>query len=137
MSLSDLNFRHFWKALKYNSSQTARKKTRASLLVACFLKRNINIPPPRLGSLQQYPRGLDIDLAQVIAALLIELGDLYLASSAGKLVLSTLSTVAEMERDLLVEQTNAGLARARAVGKKLGRLPETYATDFFSRQNAI
>ena len=73
----------------------------------------------------------------MIAALLIELGDLYLASSAGKLVLSTLSTVAEMERDLLVEQTNAGLARARAVGKKLGRLPETYATDFFSRQNAI
>jgi len=74
---------------------------------------------------------LDIDPAQVIAALLIELGDLYLASSAGKLVLSTLSTVAEMERDLLVERTNAGLARARAVGKPLGRLPETYTTDIF------
>jgi DNA invertase Pin-like site-specific DNA recombinase len=44
-----------------------------------------------------------------------------LASSAGKLVLSTLSAVAEMERDLLVERTNAGLARARAEGKTLGR----------------
>jgi len=74
---------------------------------------------------------LDIDPAQVIAALLIELGDLYLASSAGKLVLSTLSAVAEMQRDLLVERTNAGLARARAEGKPLGRLPETYATVFF------
>jgi putative DNA-invertase from lambdoid prophage Rac len=74
---------------------------------------------------------LGIDLAQVIAALLIELGDLYLASSAGKLVLSTRSAVAEMERDLLVERTNSCLARARAEGKPLGRLPETYTTDIF------
>ena len=35
--------------------------------------------------------------------------------------MSTLSAVAEMERDLLVERTNAGLARARAEGKTLGR----------------
>lgn len=54
----------------------------------------------------------------------LQLGDLDLASSAGKLVLSTLSAVAEMERDLLVERTNAGLARARAEGKTLGR-PKT------------
>jgi len=47
--------------------------------------------------------------------------ELLVASSAGKLVLSTLSAVAEMERDLLVERTNAGLARARAEGKILGR----------------
>ena len=55
------------------------------------------------------------------AVRVLQLGDLDLASSAGKLVLSTLSAVAEMERDLLVERTNAGLARARAEGKKLGR----------------
>ena len=43
----------------------------------------------------------------------LQLGALDLASSAGKLVLATLAAVAEMERDLLVERTHAGLARAR------------------------
>lgn len=55
------------------------------------------------------------------AVRVLQLGDLDLASSTGKMVLSTLSAVAEMERDLLVERTNAGLARARAEGKTLGR----------------
>ena len=31
------------------------------------------------------------------------------------------AAVAEMERDLLIERTNAGLARARRDGKQLGR----------------
>ena len=51
----------------------------------------------------------------------LQLGDLDLTSSAGKLVLSTLAAVAEMERDLLVERTRAGLARAKKDGQKLGR----------------
>lgn len=51
----------------------------------------------------------------------LQLGDLDLTSSAGKLVLSTLAAVAEMERDILIERTNAGLARAKAEGKRLGR----------------
>jgi len=51
----------------------------------------------------------------------LQLGGLDLASPAGKLVMSTLAAVAEMERDLLVERTNAGLARARRDGKRLGR----------------
>lgn len=51
----------------------------------------------------------------------LQLGDLDLTSSAGKLVLSTLAAVAEMERDILVERTNAGIARAKAEGKILGR----------------
>ena len=36
-----------------------------------------------------------------------------------------LSAVAEMERDLLVERTQAGLARAKAEGKILGRPSKT------------
>jgi DNA invertase Pin-like site-specific DNA recombinase len=55
------------------------------------------------------------------AVVVLQLGGLDLASSAGKLVMATLSAVAEMERDLLVERTHAGLARARAQGKHLGR----------------
>ncbi len=55
------------------------------------------------------------------AVKVLQLGELDLTSSAGKMVLSTLSAVAEMERDILVERTKAGIARARAEGKQLGR----------------
>jgi putative DNA-invertase from lambdoid prophage Rac len=51
----------------------------------------------------------------------LQLGDLDLTSTSGKLVMTTLAAVAEMERDILVERTLAGLARARAEGKHLGR----------------
>lgn len=53
------------------------------------------------------------------------LGDVDLTSSTGKLMLAMLSAVAEMERDLLVERTKAGLAKAKAEGKKFGRKPLT------------
>jgi len=53
-----------------------------------------------------------------------QLGSTDLASPAGKLLLSMLAAVAEMERDLLVERTQAGLVRAKAEGKVLGRPPK-------------
>lgn len=53
----------------------------------------------------------------------LQLGDLDLTASAGKIVLATLAAVAEIERDLLIERTNAGLARAKKEGKRLGRPP--------------
>lgn len=56
-----------------------------------------------------------------IKVIVLQLGDTDLASAAGKLLLSMLAAVAEMERDLLVERTQAGLARAKAEGKTLGR----------------
>lgn len=37
------------------------------------------------------------------------------------MTMSVLSAVAEFERDLLIERTQAGIARARAEGKALGR----------------
>jgi len=51
----------------------------------------------------------------------LALGGADLTSAAGKMVMSVLSAVAEFERDLLVERTQSGLARARAEGKKPGR----------------
>ncbi|MDT1862730.1 recombinase family protein, partial [Acinetobacter baumannii] len=60
-----------------------------------------------------------------IKVVVLQLGDLDLTSSAGKMMLTMLSAVAEMERDLLVERTHAGLARAKAEGKTLGRTPKT------------
>src|SRR5215216_6551278 len=52
----------------------------------------------------------------------LALGGVDLASSTGKLTMSVLNAVAEFERDLLVERTQAGLSRAKAEGKTLGRL---------------
>lgn len=40
-------------------------------------------------------------------------------------MLTMLAAVAERERDLLVERTQAGLARAKAEGKTLGRPART------------
>ena len=60
-----------------------------------------------------------------IEVVVLQLGKLDLTSAAGKLMLTMLSAVAEMERDLLVERTHAGLERAKAEGKKLGRTPKT------------
>ena len=60
-----------------------------------------------------------------IKVIVLQLGTTDLTSSAGKLLLSMLAAVAEMERDLLVERTQAGLARAKAEGKTLGRRPKT------------
>lgn len=51
----------------------------------------------------------------------LALGGMDLTSAAGKMTMSVLSAVAEFERDLLIERTEAGLARAKAEGKRLGR----------------
>lgn len=63
--------------------------------------------------------------ARKIEVIVLQLGKLDLTSSAGKLMLTMLAAIAEMERDLLVERTQAGLARAKAEGKTLGRPPKT------------
>ena len=44
-----------------------------------------------------------------------------LASSTGKLTMHVINALAEFERDLLTERTQAGLNRAKAEGKTLGR----------------
>lgn len=60
-----------------------------------------------------------------IEVVVLQLGKLDLGSSAGKLMLTMLAAVATMERDLLVERTQSGLARAKAEGRVLGRPPKT------------
>lgn len=60
-----------------------------------------------------------------IKVIVHQLGNTDLTSPAGKLLLSMLAAVAEMERDLLVERTQAGLQRAKAEGKVLGRPSKT------------
>ena len=51
----------------------------------------------------------------------LALGGADLTSAAGKMTMQVIAAVAEFERDLLIERTQAGLERARADGKVIGR----------------
>jgi putative DNA-invertase from lambdoid prophage Rac len=51
----------------------------------------------------------------------LALGGVDLTSPAGKMTMGVINAVAEFERDLLIERTNAGLDRAKAEGATLGR----------------
>ncbi len=58
----------------------------------------------------------------------LALGGVDLTSPAGKMTMGVIAAVAEFERDLLVERTQSGLARAKAQGKTLGR-PQALSSD--------
>lgn len=51
----------------------------------------------------------------------LALGGVDLTSPAGKMTMGVIGAVAEFERDLLIERTKAGLARAKTEGKRVGR----------------
>jgi putative DNA-invertase from lambdoid prophage Rac len=51
----------------------------------------------------------------------LALGGADLTSAAGRMTMQVINAVAQFERDLLIERTNSGLARAKASGEKLGR----------------
>lgn len=58
----------------------------------------------------------------------LALGGVDLTSPAGKMTMGVIAAVAEFERDLLIERTQSGLARAKAAGKVLGR-PSVLSSD--------
>ena len=70
-----------------------------------------------------------IDVSQTVAKLeaigirvhCLALGGVDLTSSAGKMTMGVINTVAQFERDLLIERTQSGLERAKSNGKILGR----------------
>ena len=66
--------------------------------------------------------------ADMVRVHCLALGGVDLTSAAGKMTMSVINAVAEFERDLLVERTQAGLKRAKAEGKVLGR-PRALSTD--------
>jgi len=51
------------------------------------------------------------------------------STPSGRAMFGMLSVFAEFERAMIVERVNAGLARARASGKRLGRRPVPKATE--------
>lgn len=64
--------------------------------------------------------------ARKISVVVLQLGKLDLASAAGKMMLTMLAAVAEMERDLLVERTQSGLARCQKRRQDAGAPIENY-----------
>ena len=59
------------------------------------------------------------------------------STPAGRLQRNMLAALAEFERELILERTRAGIARARALGKKFGaprRIPESVAREVLSRR---
>jgi putative DNA-invertase from lambdoid prophage Rac len=58
----------------------------------------------------------------------LALGGADLTSPAGKMTMQVINAVAEFERDLLIERTNAGISRAKVEGKKFGR-PSALSAD--------
>lgn len=59
--------------------------------------------------------------ASGVRVVCLALGGVDLTSAAGKMTMGVLAAVSQFERDLLIERTQAGLARAKAEGKALGR----------------
>ena len=76
----------------------------------------------RLGRNAMDVRGtVDRLAAEGIRVHCLALGGVDLTSPAGKMTMGVIAAVAEFERDLLIERTQAGLSRAKASGKTLGR----------------
>ncbi|HWR76427.1 MAG TPA: recombinase family protein [Thiobacillus sp.] len=63
--------------------------------------------------------------ARGVRLIVLQLGNLDLTSKPGALMVKMLAAVADFERDLIIERTQAGLARAKAEGKRLGRPTKT------------
>ena len=60
------------------------------------------------------------------------------STPAGRLQRNMLAALAEFERELILERTLAGVARARALGKKFGaprRIPESVAREIRARRD--
>lgn len=94
----------------------------------------------RLGrSMQDVLATIEMLSLDGIKVVCLNLGAVDLTSSSGKLQLGVLAAVAQFERDLLVERTQAGLQRAKGEGKVLGRrvsYTEQQATDIRAAHTA-
>ncbi len=70
---------------------------------------------------------VELCVAEDIKLIVLQLGNLDLTSSSGALMVKVLAAVADFERELIIERTRAGQARARAAGTHMGRPAKTTA----------
>ncbi len=65
------------------------------------------------------------ELAEKGAGLVFhDLGDLDINSDVGRVIYTTISAFAEMERKRILQRCNEGRARAKAEGRHIGRFPD-------------
>ncbi|MHB8325457.1 MAG: recombinase family protein [Candidatus Dormibacteria bacterium] len=111
-SAADLRGRRQWRQLLEDA-----RSGRIDLVVVWKLDRFARSSLDALTWLQQ------LDSAGVGFRILTQ--DIDTTTSAGRLVFSVLAAVAEMERELIRERVKAGMVRAKAQGKRLGRPTRT------------
>jgi DNA invertase Pin-like site-specific DNA recombinase len=74
-----------------------------------------------------------LDDLQALGVAFVSLGEgIDATTPAGKLQMHILGAIAEFERGRIVERVRAGLARAKAQGKRLGRQPYAIGEDRFA-----
>lgn len=105
------------------SVETSQRPGWASLLVKLEPGDTLLVTKlDRLGRNAMDVRGTVEGLAdRGVRVICLALGGMDLTSPAGKMTMGVINAVAEFERDLLIERTQAGLSRAKAEGKTLGR----------------
>jgi DNA invertase Pin-like site-specific DNA recombinase len=79
-----------------------------------------------------------LDDLQALGVAFVSLGEgIDATTPAGKLQMHILGAIAEFERGRIVERVRAGLARAKAQGKRLGRRPSNVTTAQFAAVNHL
>ena len=109
------------------SEETSSVATRAALRDALdYLRDGDVLMVTKLDRLARSIRDL-MDIVEAVkakgAALRILAMDLDTASATGKLMLGILGSVAEFEREIMLERQREGIAKAKAAGKYKGRAP--------------
>lgn len=67
------------------------------------------------------------ELGQLGCDLYVDREALDTTTAAGRMMYAVVAAIAAFERELLIERTKAGMARARAQGKQIGRAPASDA----------
>lgn len=109
-----------------SGSVAARKRTRFMRLLDRMENGDVLIVTKldRLGrNAMDIRQTVELLAASEIRVHCLALGGVDLTSPAGKMTMQVISAVAEFERDLLLERTHSGIARAKAAGKRFGRPP--------------
>jgi DNA invertase Pin-like site-specific DNA recombinase len=122
-----------WTALEYVDRVSGAKDSRPALdkLVADARRRRFDVLVcwrlDRLGRSLKHLIVLLDDLAALGVAFVSLAEGIDATTPAGKLQMHILGAIAEFERGRIVERVKAGLQRAKAQGKRLGRQPYAIA----------
>lgn len=94
-----------------------------------FARRGDTVTVTKIDRMARSVRGfMEIQerLAKKGAALKVLNLGMDTGTPTGKLILGTLSCIAQFEREIMLERQREGLARAKAAGKCMGRKPTAY-----------